>query len=182
LSSRELYTEKGKLIQADMPKLLRVLRMVGGNHFTGYLVVVDVPVDGKVANMKEPVSLQTLEGEIASKATKSFRKGDRIRTKSNRHPLEGPMKSSARTSSKSSSKHSSKDQSKASSKKINPPSKLAMPHSPNAMHQTYQPLNSWVSSLEQLSKVPSTHLISKLENQPKDMKSMEDKDPMPIAY
>ncbi|NJP10146.1 MAG: hypothetical protein HC866_12235 [Leptolyngbyaceae cyanobacterium RU_5_1] len=51
LSARELYSEKGKLIQADMPKILRTLQNVGGPNFTGYLVVVDIPAD-----TKEPVA------------------------------------------------------------------------------------------------------------------------------
>jgi hypothetical protein len=43
LSALEIYNEAGKLIQADLPKLLKALVAVGGNQFTGYLVVVDVP-------------------------------------------------------------------------------------------------------------------------------------------
>jgi len=59
LSARELYNEKGQLIHADMPKILKALSIVGGKNFAGYLVVLDVPGDEA-----EPVSLQTIEAAI----------------------------------------------------------------------------------------------------------------------
>lgn len=59
LSARELYNEKGQLIHADMPKLLKNLQMLGGKNFTGYLVVVDLP-----ASEPAPVSLKTIEEAI----------------------------------------------------------------------------------------------------------------------
>lgn len=65
LSAQELYSEKGKLLHADMPKILQALQRVGGKNFAGYLIVVDVPADEK-----EPVALETLETFVASRATK----------------------------------------------------------------------------------------------------------------
>lgn len=59
LSARELYNEKGQLIHADMPKILKALEIVGGKNFSGYLVVVDVP-----AAELEPMSLKTIEAAI----------------------------------------------------------------------------------------------------------------------
>jgi hypothetical protein len=43
LSARELYDDSGRLLEADMPKILAALRSIGGNNFTGYLMVVEVP-------------------------------------------------------------------------------------------------------------------------------------------
>jgi hypothetical protein len=43
LSALELYDETGRLLKADMPKILDALRSIGGDNFTGYLIVVDVP-------------------------------------------------------------------------------------------------------------------------------------------
>jgi hypothetical protein len=60
LSAREVYSDRGQLLQSDMPKILQVLRTVGGKNFTGYLVVVDVPAEGK-----EPVALETVKSAIA---------------------------------------------------------------------------------------------------------------------
>ncbi len=65
LSAQELYTEKGKLLHADMPKILQALQMVGGKNFAGYLMVVDLPGDEK-----KPVALETLETVIASRSMK----------------------------------------------------------------------------------------------------------------
>ncbi len=65
LSAQELYNEKGKLLHADMPKILQALQMVGGKNFAGYLIVVDVPADEK-----KPVALETLETVVASRSTK----------------------------------------------------------------------------------------------------------------
>jgi hypothetical protein len=45
LSALELYDESGRLLEADMPKILEALKTTGGQNFTGYLVVVDVPGD-----------------------------------------------------------------------------------------------------------------------------------------
>jgi hypothetical protein len=56
LSALETYDESGRLMQADMPKILRALRQVGGPRFSGYLVVVEVP-----SNTLEPMSLVALE-------------------------------------------------------------------------------------------------------------------------
>ncbi|MEX0268510.1 hypothetical protein AB3R30_05165 [Leptolyngbyaceae cyanobacterium UHCC 1019] len=65
LSAQELYNEKGKLLHADMPKILQTLQMVGGKNFAGYLIVVDVPGDEK-----KPISLETLETVVANRPMK----------------------------------------------------------------------------------------------------------------
>lgn len=65
LSAQELYSEKGKLLHADMPKILQALQRLGGKNFAGYLIVVDVPADEKT-----PVALETLETVVTSRATK----------------------------------------------------------------------------------------------------------------
>jgi hypothetical protein len=62
-SARELYNEQGKLLQADMPKLLNALRMVGGPNFAGYAIVVDVPSDSKQA-----VSVKDVESILFASA------------------------------------------------------------------------------------------------------------------
>jgi hypothetical protein len=67
MSAQELYSEKGQLLHADMPKILQVLQMVGGKNFTGYLVVVDVPADEK-----KPVSLESIETVVASRPRKTM--------------------------------------------------------------------------------------------------------------
>lgn len=72
LSARELYNEKGQLIHADMPKILKTLRMVGGNNFTGYLIVVDVPGEDT-----EPVSLQQIEDALRPSTKKLSNRGQR---------------------------------------------------------------------------------------------------------
>jgi hypothetical protein len=74
LSALELYNEQGQLIQADMPKILNALQMVGGKNFAGYLIVVNVPGEAKA-----PVSLAEIETAIgrpirASKKSKPFPK------------------------------------------------------------------------------------------------------------
>ncbi len=60
LSALELYTEKGELLDADMPKLLTALETVAGPKYTGYLVVVDVP-----GQPGEPIALEQLDRAIA---------------------------------------------------------------------------------------------------------------------
>ena len=65
LSAQELYSEKGKLLHADMPKVLQALKMAGGKNFAGYLVVVDVPT-----SEKKPIALETIETVIATRSTK----------------------------------------------------------------------------------------------------------------
>jgi hypothetical protein len=60
LSALELYNEKGQLLEAHMPKILKALEMVAGPKFTGYLVVVDVP--GKPG---EPIALEQVDRSIA---------------------------------------------------------------------------------------------------------------------
>jgi hypothetical protein len=63
MSARELYSEQGKLLQADMPKLLYALKSLGGKSFTGYAVVVDVRADTKQA-----VSLKDVETLVSFSA------------------------------------------------------------------------------------------------------------------
>ncbi|MBX2865317.1 MAG: hypothetical protein KTR27_17340 [Leptolyngbyaceae cyanobacterium MAG.088] len=43
LSAIEIYDHQGQLQRADMPKILAALTAIGGEEFSGYLVVVDVP-------------------------------------------------------------------------------------------------------------------------------------------
>jgi hypothetical protein len=43
LSALEQYDAAGRLIQADMPRVLASLASVGGKDFTGYLIVVETP-------------------------------------------------------------------------------------------------------------------------------------------
>jgi len=62
LSALELYDAAGQLQQADMPKILGALRAVGGQHFTGYLVVVDVP------GGDAPVSMAEIESAMSGVA------------------------------------------------------------------------------------------------------------------
>lgn len=69
LSARELYNDKGQLIHADMPGILKALQIVGGKDFTGYLVVVDLPADAP-----EPLSLETIEGALAKTARAAGKK------------------------------------------------------------------------------------------------------------
>lgn len=69
LSARELYNEKGQLVHADMPKLLKALEIVGGKNFAGYLLVVDLPSDEQT-----PVSLQEITSAINPTSPQS-RKG-----------------------------------------------------------------------------------------------------------
>jgi hypothetical protein len=59
LSALEIYNEAGKVIQADIPKLLKALVTVGGNQFTGYLVVVDIP-----RSSPTPISVAEIEAAI----------------------------------------------------------------------------------------------------------------------
>ena len=60
LAALELYDEMGRLQQADMPEILSALTRVGGQNFTGYLIVVEVP---GAAN--QPISLHDIERAIA---------------------------------------------------------------------------------------------------------------------
>lgn len=62
LSALELYDDAGRLLQADMPKILGALRSAGGSNFTGYLIVVDVPGD----NTPVQAELQAALAELYS--------------------------------------------------------------------------------------------------------------------
>jgi len=75
LSARELYNEKGQLIQADMPRVLQALRQVGGKDFKGYLVVVNVPADEA-----KPISLPAIESAL-SQTTAHAGRSQRVATK-----------------------------------------------------------------------------------------------------
>lgn len=59
LSALELYDQTGTLQQAHMPELLRVLRMVGGPNFAGYLVVVELP-----SAPGQPISMEQIEAAV----------------------------------------------------------------------------------------------------------------------
>jgi len=61
LSARELYNDRGQLIHADMPGILKALTIVGGKEFAGYMVVVDVPGDELA-----PVALAEIEGALGA--------------------------------------------------------------------------------------------------------------------
>ncbi|UBF26955.1 hypothetical protein K9N68_02925 [Kovacikia minuta CCNUW1] len=67
LSALELYNEKGQLLQADMPKLLKALRIIGGSNFTGYLIVVDLP--GKPG---QSIALNQIDTAIGNSKSKSL--------------------------------------------------------------------------------------------------------------
>ena len=43
LSAIEIYDDAGRLQRADMPKILAALTAIGGENFSGYLTVVEVP-------------------------------------------------------------------------------------------------------------------------------------------
>ena len=61
LSALEIYNEAGKLLQADIPKILKALIAVGGNQFTGYLIVVDIP-----RSSQTPLSVAEIEAALNS--------------------------------------------------------------------------------------------------------------------
>ncbi len=88
LSAKELYSDQGKLLQADMPQILQTLEMTGGKNFAGYVVVVDVP-----SNEKDPVSLDTIQGAIVSHSASTSSKSAKQIARSK--PLAGESKSAA---------------------------------------------------------------------------------------
>lgn len=55
LSALELYDQTGRLVAADMPKILTALTAAGGQNFSGYLIVTEIP--GSTA----PVSVSDIE-------------------------------------------------------------------------------------------------------------------------
>lgn len=57
VSALELYDETGQLYRADMPVILNALTAIGGQNFTGYLVVVEVPTQAN-----QPLSVSDIEG------------------------------------------------------------------------------------------------------------------------
>lgn len=63
LSALELYNEQGQLLQADMPKILKALEIVGGKRFAGYLIVVEVPgQNGKPLTVQD-IDTMLLQGK-----------------------------------------------------------------------------------------------------------------------
>ncbi len=52
LSAIEIYDHQGRLQRADMPKILSALTAIGGEDFSGYLVVVEVP-EADLLNVEE---------------------------------------------------------------------------------------------------------------------------------
>lgn len=74
LSALELYSDRGQLLKSDMPKILRTLQTAGGRNFSGYLIVVDMPADGK-----DPISLEAVQSEIASRQARSRDRPDQKR-------------------------------------------------------------------------------------------------------
>jgi hypothetical protein len=77
LSAKEIYSDQGKLLQSDMPVILNALQRVGGERFTGYLVVIDVPTDES-----GPVSLDLIQGAIARRPLQPSSRSASLRTKS----------------------------------------------------------------------------------------------------
>jgi hypothetical protein len=75
LSALELYNEKGQLLQADMPKLLKALRIIGGNSFAGYLVIVDLP-----GSPGQSIALSQIEAAIGDSKSKSLTKAKASKT------------------------------------------------------------------------------------------------------
>ncbi len=70
LSALELYNERGQLLQADMPKILKALEMAGGKNFAGYMTVVEVTgQDGQPVTVDDIDAL--LRQNTASVKTKS---------------------------------------------------------------------------------------------------------------
>jgi hypothetical protein len=64
LSALELYDETGRLVVADMPKILNALTAAGGPGFSGYLVIVEVPgaeAPISVADIQAALPLSTAE-------------------------------------------------------------------------------------------------------------------------
>jgi len=59
LSALELYDQAGRLQKADMPKILTALTAVGGQNFSGYLIVVEIP-----DRVNTPISMQEIEAML----------------------------------------------------------------------------------------------------------------------
>jgi len=55
LSALELYDETGRLVAADMPKILNALTAAGGPAFSGYMVVAEMP------GSTSPISVSDIE-------------------------------------------------------------------------------------------------------------------------
>ncbi len=92
LSALEVYNEKGQLLDAHMPKILKALEAVAGPKFSGYLVVVDVP-----GRPGEPIAVeqlnqaitQSVSGERANKSLGSVKS-------TGKQPSRSPVKSAAK--------------------------------------------------------------------------------------
>ncbi|OLP17592.1 hypothetical protein BST81_14805 [Leptolyngbya sp. 'hensonii'] len=59
LSALELYDNTGRLVQADMPKIVNLLTQLGGPKFAGYVIVVEIP-----GSTQRPVSLAEIATAI----------------------------------------------------------------------------------------------------------------------
>lgn len=168
LSARELYSDGGQLLQSDMPKILRALQTVGGKNFTGYLMVVDVPTDGK-----EPVSLDAITSEIASSQTRSQnrhnQKHQRAIVLTKRTPPHKPTSNADRLAKTalSSQKH-----------------RLLLAQSVKSIRDTQKHLAVLVNSLDRLSHHSGSGLVKSSQAQPRPAtrESAETLKPMPIAY
>lgn len=57
LSALEVYDDRGRLVQAHMPKILQVLAQYSDPDLTGYVIVVDVPAE---------ITLDTITGLLPS--------------------------------------------------------------------------------------------------------------------
>lgn len=69
LSALEIYDDSGRLLEADMPKILEALRSVGGNSFTGYLIVVEVPGGNTPVQEELQAALAELYSSNATNST-----------------------------------------------------------------------------------------------------------------
>jgi hypothetical protein len=61
LSAIEQYDDAGRLQQADMPKILQALTTLGGQSFTGYLFVIEIP------GSDTPLSVEEIEQAIGTR-------------------------------------------------------------------------------------------------------------------
>jgi hypothetical protein len=59
LSAIETYDGAGRLVQADMPKIINALSQMGGQNFAGYVIVVEVP-----GTASTPISLAAIEAAL----------------------------------------------------------------------------------------------------------------------
>lgn len=174
LSARELYSDRGQLLQSDMPKILRALQAAGGKSFTGYLMVVDVPTDGK-----EPVSLDTIKSTIASSQARS-------QNRHNQKHLRAIVLAKSKTANKSplTAHKLSKPHKLANATLTSQKHRLLLAQSVNSIRDTQKHLAILMSNLDQLgdeaTPVPGTPPRSR--SQPVVKKAAEPLKSMPISY